>query len=895
MWKKFFIAILSIALVGGASIASDQLFAASAGDIQIKEKDTTAHYIHDAVDFVVSTTEQGDTLQYIEGGSVKGNGENFTIPLLENTDTFSVSGFTKPGTYQGSIKASIKGEAGVRSIEKSFTFTLYGKVFSEEAVDIETNESRQMTSYGLLPSSESSFTYLYSSNNEDIVTIDKEGRLLGRKPGEASVTLQILVQEQVVSTTICQVHVKEKTEAKLQYETAIQGEEYGYRFLPLPHVDEEKDTAQSIGYFQLGQSGEHAFYFEDAYKDKIEVRDGYVYPLEELEKKEHSITAYILHKDSSKLYAVRMQFTSGEEKDAQPFVFRYQGKVVQSIVRPYEYGNNSFQIASNQSIEQVTYRLKNDSDAAYVSISQTGNVTVKAVTKDPVIVTATYQKEVYELPITIEKSEQIIKAKQDRITFTMGDGVVDPLIDGRKGEGSLVFASKDASIVDVLMHEDGTSSLLPKRVGKTEIEIFNNGDDTYKKSNVITIQVEVVEEKKEPEIWEGNSAWLTLSQPEGKAGWYTGPVSISLKEEEEITAFSYQGEWRQEIEIIENGEIAVPITFQSSSGEESTPITIMASIDMQAPRITGIKEEDAANSVLKEFINQITFEKGFGRGKNITIDASDLVMDPSIKTSGVHSIQYAIYALEEGNEELLLRGEKETVDSLSVQVEDTRVHKVCAKAMDHAGLQGEETCQILSADAPQLYVSANTGLIFRAKAQSLPSEIVVVDGRTAIPEEQLALQSGQLQAAYAFVDAKMEKISLLEDMEVQLPISQAGNMKEQGIWKQAQADGSFESIPASYTKDTCTLKLSSLAPIIYVQEETVDNGIEKLLQTSHPAASTQHSQIKDQVTPLAVHNFVYTKQDLSVFAYAGGAVLLAMFVIVLIRSAYEDEEYENEN
>lgn len=893
MWKKFFIAILSIALVGGASIASSQLFAASASDIQILEKDTTAHYIQDAVDFVVTTTGQKDSLQYIEGGRVEGNTESFTIPLLENTDSFRVSGFTKPGTYQGSIKASVKGEAGVKSIEKSFTFTLYGKVFSEESVDIEVGESRQLSSYGLLPSSEQTFTYVYSSNNEDIVTIDEEGRLFGKKQGDASVTLQIYEQEKVVSTTICQIHVKEKTEAKLQFETAIQGEDYGYRFLALPHIDEQTETAQSIGYFQLGQSGEHAFYFED--EDKLEVRDGYVYPLEGLEKKEHTTKAYILHKDSGKLYTVSMHFTYEEEKDVLPFVFRYDGKPVQSIVRPYQYGNNSFQIASNQSIEYVTYRLKNDSDAAYVSISQTGNVTVKAVTKEPVIITATYRKEVYELPITIEKSEQILSTKQDRMTFTIGDGAVDPRIEGRRGEGSLVFASKDASIVDVLMHEDGTSSLLPKGVGETEIEIFNNGDDTYKKSNVITLKVQVLEEEIEPEVFEGREEWLYISEPEGEEGWYTSPLRISLKEEADSTAFSYQGEWRTEVVIIENGDIVTPITFQSDDGKESTPITILASIDMQAPRITGIKEEDAADSPLKEFINQITFEKGFGRGKKITIAASDLGMDPSIKTSGVHFIQYSIYALEEEKEELLLTETKKTSEKVNVQVEDTRIHKVCARAIDHAGLQGEEVCQILTEEAPQLYASNNTGLVFRAKANLLPSDITVVDGKESISEEQLASQNGQVIAAYAFVDASMKEIPFLADLEVQLPISQAVSMEKQGSWRQKQEDGSFVEIPATYTKDTCTLTLSSLAPIIYVQEEPADSTIEALLQPAHPAASSQDMQLQDQVTPLAINTFEYTAQDLSMFAYAGGALLIAMFIILLIRSAYEDEEYDNEN
>lgn len=892
MWKKFFISIVSIALVGGASIVSSRLFAASDPSIQIVQKEEKAQYINDTVSFVVSSLSPDEHVQYIEGGSVEGNKESYTIPLIEQSDVFEVSGLAKPGAYQGHVKASVQGIHGIRDVEESFTFTLYGKVFDAEEIDVQIQEQKKLVTYGTLPSTLTNPTYVYTSANSSIVEVDEEGILTAKKQGDTQVTLEIYDKDTRLSSSVCQVHVLDKPIASFKYETAIQGEEHGYRFIPQHTAEKQISNKQSVGFFQLEQSGKHTYYFEDDAKELLEVVDGYLYVQDTLEEKEFSTTVYILHEDSGKLYRVFVTISLQEkEEEPTPFSFRYNGNDVKSIIRPYQYGSNSFQIASNQSIGQVSFKLKTEDDYEYLSVSQTGNVTIKKVTEHPVIVVATYHKETYELPITIEKSEQIISTKHDSLTLSIEDGAADPLILGRKGEGSLVFASEDASIADVRMHADGTSSILPMREGKTQIHIFNNGDDVYKKSNRITIQVQVIKEDVKETILQGKEDWLTIQKAQGAHGWHIEPVQISLQKQAEIIAFSYQEHWLQEVRIAENGEIALPITFKNEANEESTPIKVQLLIDTQAPQISHIEEVDAADTEVKEFLNQITFAKSFGRGKNIIITASDMLIDPTIKTSGIGKIAYRIYRIEDGNELVLAEGVEEGKERIQINVEDTGVHKVCAYAIDQAGLQGKEVCQLLTKDAPQLKAIANTGLLLRAKQDVLPTHIEVMDAMTTI-QDHPSISSSQIQAAYAFVDEKKNPISIEDTIELILPIADAQTINEQGIWKQESSTGSYESIPAQYDKDTCTLSLTSLKPVIYVQGEEVKQETTSLLLPIHTENTALREDAYSKVTPIALQSFLFSSEDIHIFLYAGGAVLIGLFVIVLIRFAHEEDEYK---
>ena len=47
MWKKFFITILSIALLGGAAFVSGSLFAAGDSTLQFQTDEQKDHYVND--------------------------------------------------------------------------------------------------------------------------------------------------------------------------------------------------------------------------------------------------------------------------------------------------------------------------------------------------------------------------------------------------------------------------------------------------------------------------------------------------------------------------------------------------------------------------------------------------------------------------------------------------------------------------------------------------------------------------------------------------------------------------------------------------------------------------------------------------------------------------------
>lgn len=902
MWKKFFIAILSIALVGGASITANQLFAA--GDITLQISDTVSeeHYINDTISFVVSFQDTSYNVQYIEGGKVEGNGESYAIPLLEDTNTFEVKGLSKPGAYHGTLKALAEGHNGTLDVEGTFTFTLYGKEFTENEIDIQEGERKQLPVYGILPASLSSPKLVYTSSDPTIVEVDEVGNITAKRVGDATITLSVYegieAKEPILSQASCHIHVKEQTVQEIKRETAINGADAEYRFIALSQVDRDPTKAQSLGFFQLSQSGEHAYFFEEDMKDKLEVRNNYLYITDALEEEVDSTTVYILHKDSGKLYKVPVSLTiinkEAEDGKNSSFQFRYNGEEVTSIIRPFQSGSNSFQLSSNQSIENVTFKLKQESDYEFLSVSQTGNVTVKKVTKEPVIILATYQKETYELPVTIEKSEQLISTSKNHITISIEDGAADPMILGRKGVGSLVLASSDAGIVDILMHEDGTSSIVPIQVGKAEIEVFNNGDENFKKSNVLTLQVEVVNKEEEAVPFQGKEEWLAYLDAQGLNHWHTEPVELSLQASADITGFLYQGDVTQTVTIAENGELAIPISFQNQEGQVSTPIKLLLNIDTQAPLISQIYEEDAANTKVKEFINQITFSKGYGRGKKITIAASDQLMDASIKTSGIAKISYQIYRVDEDSEELLLEGEETTKQRMDVVVEDTGIHKVCAYAIDNAGLQGEKTCQLLEEDQPAIIASENTGLLLKARKNDPLPSITILDQMDTIKQEgntHIDAKEGHILAAYAFVDEQKKEIDFHEDVEIIIPITHSQQLKEHGIWKQETKEGSYEPINAVYRKDSCILEASSLRPIVYIETKQ-DHDTEKLLQSAKKTdidASVPQTQI---VTPQIMKSFTLPQEDISIFLYAGGALLIGLFVIVLIRCGKEEDIYE---
>lgn len=908
MWKKFCVAILSICLLSGAAMISGSLFASEESTLQIIDQETKHHYINEDVSFTISSSQSDEKVLYVEGGELHGNGNSYTIPLQENSDSFTLSEIIKPGAYQGEVKAHVAKLDGSepKQLSGSLAFTIYGKAFQSSSSEMNIGDEKQAVIYGELPPTLEHPIITYSSDDESIVSIDQEGKLTAHKEGTTQLHIVVFdgVQDEahVLSKDDCEVKVNGVRQEEVSFDQAVSGIEEGYRFLKTDHVYANHDGEQVIGLLDQGQSGEHAYYFDEQDKQSYEVKNGRLYLVNKQETGTKEVNVYILHKDTKRLYKVSVSYDVEKQPTATDtsFAFRYDGEAVTSVVRAYQEGKNSFQISSNQSVEEVSFQLKHEADSDTLTISQTGNITVKKVTKDPVIVIATWHKQTYELPIIIQKADQKLSALSTQLHVLVSDGSFDPLIEGRNGTGVLVGEVQgDQDCMKLMTNKDGSISLLPEHAGNVSVVIYNDGDENYKKSNIITLQIQINEDPKDTTTaaWEGNEAWLKLTGSQNDSDWYTSMVSLSLHESaNDATGFSYEGAYVSSATILENGTHTFPVTFQKADGTLSSPIKLNVQIDTHAPLITSITEQKIADNDVKEFIDRLTFQSVYGNGMSITIQASDALVSSQIQTSGVKEIAYHIYRIED-EQELLLEEGKKAGEQIKINIEDTGLHKVCASAVDHAGLSGEQRCITLSDDEqiPAL-MSSNSGLVLMSRAFSSTDDVKV----SALAEEELTAFTSNLSnvddqvvAAYEFTLNESQDVTALPEVDVLLPITKEAMDSANGVWLQKQTDDTYQEVEVSKQADAHILHLHSLQPIYYVEqaqkEEAQKASSASLLQLASNETTTQLEQSEPTaVTPFAFQPVSFDANDQKLFLYAGGGLIIFLFVILLIRSGREE-------
>lgn len=908
VWKKFCVAILSICLLSGAAMISGSLFASEGSTLQIMDQETKHHYINEAVSFTISSSQGDEKVLYIEGGEIHGNGTSYAIPLQENSDSFTLSGIGKPGAYQGEVKAHVAKLDGSESKELSgsLAFTIYGKAFQSSSSEMNVGDEKQAVIYGELPPTLEHGIITYSSDDERIVSIDQNGKLTAHKEGITQLHIVVFdgIQDEahVLSKDDCEVKVNGVRQEEVSFDQAVSGNEEGYRFLKTDHVYANHDGEQVIGLLDQGQSGEHAYYFDEQDKQSYEVKAGRLYLVSKQETGTKEVNVYVLHKDTKRLYKVNVAYEVEEQPSAinSSFAFRYDGEAVTSVVRAYQEGKNSFQISSNQSVEDVGFQLKNEVDSDTLTISQTGNITVKKVTKDPVIVIATWQKQTYELPIIIQKADQKLSALSTDFHVLVSDGSFDPLIEGRNGTGVLVGELQgDQDCMKLITNEDGSISLLPVHAGSVSVVIYNDGDENYKKSNIITLKIQIDEAPKDEAstMLEGNESWLHVTGNKGNADWYTSIVSLSLHENaNDITGFSYDGAYVGSAEIHENGAHTFPVTFQKADGTLSSPIKVNVQIDTHAPLITSITEQKIADNDVKAFIDRLTFQSVYGNGMSITIQASDALVSSQLQTSGVKEIAYRIYRIEDEQEQLIEEG-SQPGEQIKINIEDTGLHKVCARAEDQAGLLGEERCITLS-DEEQIPVlmSSNSGLVLMSRAFSSTDDVKV----SALTEEDLTTFTNTLSnvddqviAAYEFTLNETQDVTALPEVDVMIPITKEAMDSIKGTWFQKQADHTYQEVEVNKQADAQILHLRSLQPIYYVeqaQKEPAEAASSaSLLQLAGTETNTQLEQSEPTVvTPIAFQPVSFDSYDLKLFLYAGGGLIIFLFVVLLIRSGREE-------
>lgn len=905
MWRKFCVAILSICLLSGAAMISGSLFATGGSTLQIIDKKTTHHYINDDISFTLSSSQSDEVVLFIEGGEIHGNKTSYSVPLQEDSDTFTLSSMNKPGSYQGEIKAQVAKLDGsdAKELIGSVAFTIYGKAFQSETSELNLHDEKQLVTYGELPPTLTKGIVTYSSDDESIITIDEQGKIKANKEGKTKVHVVVFDgvqdEEHQLSSSSCEITVNGVNKTEVAFDQAISGSDAQYRFYQSERVFANQDGEQKIGVLDVAQSGEYAYYVDEAQTKDYEVRNGELYLLTKQEAGNKQVRIYMLYKDTNILYSLDIEYAIEPEQTEgkEPFSFRYDGKEVSSVIRQYQEGKNAFQISSNQSIEVVSFRLKHEEDSDTLTISQTGNITVKKTTNNPVIIEALWQKETYELPVIIQKADQNLHALSSEITVALSDGKFEPLLEGRNGTGVLVGELQgEEGILSLNSKEDGSISLTPLKAGDVSVSLYNDGDEHYKKSNVVNLLIHVRDDQEEASnssTWEGNLSWLQLQGEQSKSGWYTSSIALSLDTQaEELSAFSYEGAYVKEASIVENGEHIIPILFQKEEQNISLPVKLDVKIDTHAPIITTIEEREAADNDIKKFIDTLTFQSTYGTGKRITIQASDALINPNIKTSGVKEISYRVYRLEEHQDTLLLEGIQQG-DTITINMEDTGVHKVCARAVDEADLTGEERCSLVSEEdhVPTL-LSSNSGMILMSKAFSASVDVKVTELDTALLEahrEQGLQEEANILAAYEFTLNDTNEVNMEEQVDVVIPITRELTSSTQGTWKQKESDGTLEAVATTQMQDAVVLHLNSLEPIYYVEQDAQASPASSILKLTNPNTEPNTDRMESNyVTPFSFKPVVLANYDQKLLLYAGGGLIVTLFVILLVRSAREE-------
>lgn len=892
MWKKFFVALLSIAVLSTAGVLSTQLHAESDNSVVVREANEQTMYIHDDLEFEVTTSRMDEKILFIQGGTITGNTETITIPLQDDTSSFVVKGIETPGAYQGNIQvqsAKLDG-SNAQSKEVSFSFVVYGKAFENKIYQVKQQEEKQALIFGVLPQALQTATIKYEIEDERIATIDDAGVIKGINVGETKAWVRVYDKETLLSSDSCQIQVLEQ--AQEEEKTILEGSEHGYRFVALKEEAIAQTTNQAIGSIQLGQSGEHTYEF-DGEENNLEIKDGIVSIKNALKEGDYEASLMITNSQSKTTYQIPITYRVRENTETKEtsFEFRYDGSATTNIIRDYQPGNNTFQLSSNQNVSEVTFRLKEESDTEFLTISKTGNVTVKKATTKPVLIEASYQKQTYELPLLIEKANQNITISKEQLTLQLEDGAFEPLIQGVKGNGSFVVSMEDESILQVEQKEQGNLMFMPKQVGETKVTLYHAGDENFKESNRIELHVSIQSQLEQTnDKFIGDLAWLTLPQA-NEQGWVHEPFTIALQKDSPATSMIYQDQVVKEIPCMENGEFTYPVIFQDENQQASDPISLNVKLDTHAPMITNITIDDVVDSPWKELLNSATFQQAYGTGQEVVIEASDALVNLQQKTSGVKAIAYQVYVVQAETEILTQEAQMEFDESLSFYVDSEDIIKVCASAIDNADLQSDEVCQLSkgSSSIPTIQ-SKNSGIMLRSMAFEGNEQFEVVDVLADLSKEEQQGIGGAIASAFALSSTDIEKIDLSEaPMQLIIPMTYQ-EVSQKGVWKQKQSDGGYVDIPSSYQGDSCILSVTSLQPVVLVEE--TDSPNHQIATSSLRLSSKESSSnpVQTQVTPLlANRDWQIIDGDVQALTIALGALVIGLFLIIALRSHHMED------
>ena len=892
MWKKFCVSILSVCILGGVTFISGSLFAADESALRFTENEKGHHYVNDEFSYTVASDRNDEAILFVSGGELHGGAYTYQIPFHE-TANITISDIHKPGAYQGELSAEVSGQRGNKEISGVLSFTVYGIVYQKDHMMMEPKQTIAPESYGTLPSDVNPI-FTYTSDNEKIAVVDKEGNITALKEGITDIHMVVFdgaaepdrrLYESVLRVEVA-MNQTQPTKPQIK-----NGAEHDFRFIQTQPVIAESKDKQKIGYIEHPQSGTYAYQLSDKASEQYEIDNGELYVLSKQSEGKHSVKVVVHAGEQSYELVCEYEVSADNKNQKEHFQFRYEGESVSSIVRSYQEGNNSFQITSNKNLDEVLFGLKDELDAEYLNVSQTGNVIVKKISKQPIVITAKWQDEYYECSVMIDKADQEISLPSNEITVSPEDGRFDPLVEGRMGNGALVakVTGKD-QCVSLSYSEQGGLIIDPLAVGDAQIQIYNDGDANYKKSNAITLLVHVKEAKTLNKEWLGDARWLNIQGIKGQNGWYTSAVTLALKKDAPAKAFHFSDKSYDSLKWQENGEAALPIAFINSQELKSTIAKVSFKIDTHAPLITAVTERKAADRGWKQFIDELTFQSVFGEGMIIEINADDSLMNSEIKTSGVKEISYHIYRIDSDNKETLLHSGVQKGSAVSLQIADSNTHKVCAVAVDYAGNQSDELCKILDDEALTQVTAKNTSIMLHSRIFNGDEHIYVqaVDDVNIKNIAPLFPKNEEITDVTGFQIEWQNHEQAIANQVIQVTIPTVAQKLPAGYWVQKSGD-TYKRLESVNKPTAQILQLTSLEPIYYVETKRSATAGQLGLYLAKPNDLIEASpSINTEVTRVSFQPFTYADTDLHMVLYGAGTVLAVCFIILLIRSGREE-------
>ncbi|MCI9312287.1 MAG: hypothetical protein HFE68_02870 [Erysipelotrichaceae bacterium] len=897
MWKKFCIALLAVMLLGSAAYVGNLLSAAEGSTLQFHSDDTHEHYIGNAFSYNVLGSRNEQIVNII-GGELRGNGIMYEVPFTDG-DSLSISGMTKPGIYQGEILAEARnGEQGeLHEMHGILSLTIYGMAYRLEVNEAIVGETVLPSVYGMLPQTVNQPLYHYTSSNEQIAQVDAQGYVNALQEGECHIQMQVydevMDEEHFLYETSTLLRVQAETKSSWENEAALDAQEHGFRFVQAATLHAESQREQRIGHIELPQTGTYRYELSEESNARYELRERELFLIAPQAEGAYNVEISIIALDTNMRYRLTCSYivSKADEKAEDGFLFRYEGKDTNSIVRQFQEGNNTFQLASNRNPDEVRFALKNETDATYLTISEMGSVQIKEVTTQPVMVVAWWNQQRYELPIIIEKADQVLSCTMDEITVSVGDGAFDPRFIGRFGSGHMVgkiVSGED--IVSLRYNALGDMSISPQNSGEALIEFYVEGDAHYRRSNTVSMRVHVLDRQVLSDDWLGDSAWLSINGEKGNNGWFTSDVVITLQDLQQAVQFQYEDQQYHTLTLSQNGNHQLPIRFINEQGASSTPARVKVKIDTHAPIITLIQEKDAADREWKRLIDRLTFMQSYGTGKIVTIEASDHLMNDTITTSGVAQIGYRIYRMDEDQDVLLAEAIKPSEGHIQIEVDDTGKHRVCAFAIDQAGLKGEERCQDLD-DSQLISIRAeNSGMILSGDALTASSRFYV-QPLSALQLQEAATQLGMEETGENLIGyhINLDK-EVIHEGSLQAIIPLSATITQPVLWYQKQTDGTLVQLETQREQDAYVVQLESTNDIYYVEKgtQTYLRNEFRMDPVEETAANLQRSDTRLALRPLSL---MYRNAPILIM-FSGG-VLIICLLILLIGSANRERHYDD--